>query len=334
MAQDVSATSQEDRSDRFLAFRAGQAIAGIRLDEIDGILAGEGNFAWLDLRPGESLLFDRVARQLAFHALALEDAVSANQRTKLEDYGETLFIVAKSVRVWEGLIELGEVHLFIGPNFIVTVDHGQGAHLERVRERVLRSPTRGLAASPGLVVHAILDGIVDDYRPVLEAMQDRFEELESTVLTKAYDRRNIVRLYELKRELLMLWSTLSPLEDVVSALMRLQPQLVTKELKAYYRDVQDHVARMSAASDRLREMVSDALQLSMASSAQRQNEAVQRLAGWGAILALPTVVFSLYGMNFQHMPELEWPWAYPAVLLLTGAGMAWLYRRLKKAGWL
>jgi magnesium transporter len=317
---------------RFLAFRNGRGGC-IALDEVGATLASKGDFVWLDLEAGEALLFDHVARQLAFHELALEDAVSAGQRTKLEDYGETLFMVAKSADWSDGRVALGEIHLFVGANFVVSVRHRKTLDFQRVRERLLRPGTIH-RPSPGMVVYALLDHIVDEYRRVLELLHERYEQLESTVLEERLDRGSIVNLYEMKREILSLWSAVTPLEDVCGALTRLHPELVGKELKAYYRDISDHLSRVRSALGQLREAVSDALQLSVASTSLYQNTAVQKLAGWGALLALPTVVFSLYGMNFKHMPELDWPWGYPALLALTASGCALLYRKLKKSGWL
>jgi magnesium transporter len=330
MSEDIAVSAKAEG--RFLAFRNGRG-GYIALDEVGAMLASKGDFVWIDLDAGEALLFDRVARQLAFHELALEDAVSADQRTKLEDYAETLFIVAKTADWSDGQVTLGEIHLFVGANFVVSVRHRKSLDFQRVRERLLR-PGAIHKPSPGMVVYALLDYIVDEYRRVLEHLHERYEELESTVLEERLDREGIVSLYEMKRQILSLWSAVTPLEDVCGALIRLHPELVGKELKAYYRDISDHLSRVSSALGQLREAVSDALQLSLASTALYQNTAVQKLAGWGALLALPTVVFSLYGMNFRHMPELDWQWGYPALLALTGLGCLLLYRKLKKSGWL
>ena len=166
-------------------------------------------------------------------------------------------------------------------------------------------------------------------------MQERFHSLESQLMSGAQPGRDMLeQLYEMKRDLTALRDATEPMQEISLNLFRLHPELSTKELKAYYRDIHDHSVRVSAAIDRLRASTSDAMQFHLASLSVKQNESVQKLAGWGALLALPTVVFSLYGMNFVDMPELKWPWAYPALLLLTGMAVLVLHRRLKRRGWI
>ncbi len=180
----------------------------------------------------------------------------------------------------------------------------------------------------------MLDLIADHYQPVVDIVHDRFRELENTLLTNALDRGDLENLYTLKRELNILRDITEPMQAVVQDLIRLHPEFVTKELRAYYRDVHDHTVRSTNTIDMLRLSASDAMQFHLALLTINQNESVKKLAGWGAILAVPTVIFSLYGMNFAHMPELRWPWAYPAVLAGTLASGAWLYGHLKKRGWI
>jgi magnesium transporter len=166
-------------------------------------------------------------------------------------------------------------------------------------------------------------------------MQDRFQSLESQLISSAKPGRDMLeRLYAMKRDLTALRDAAEPMQEITQNLIRLHPELSTKELKAYYRDIHDHAVRVSATIDRLRMATSDAMQFHLASLSLKQNESVQKLAGWGALLALPTVVFSLYGMNFKVMPELTWPWAYPALLLVTGTAVVVLYRRLRRRGWI
>jgi magnesium transporter len=184
-------------------------------------------------------------------------------------------------------------------------------------------------------LYLVLDLIVDQFRPVIEGMQERFVSLESQMMASAKPGRDTLeQLYEMKRDLTALRDATEPMQEITQNLIRLHPELSTKELKAYYRDIHDHSVRVSTAIDHLRASTSDAMQFHLASLSVKQNESVQKLAGWGALLALPTVVFSLYGMNFEFMPELKWPWAYPALLVLTGISVLGLYRRLKRRGWI
>ena len=230
-------------------------------------------------------------------------------------------------------MELGETHLFVGSNYVVAIRHDSGSAYTRVVDRLQRRPSNIKAATP-YALYLVLDLIVDQFRPVIESMQDRFLSLESQLMSgEKSGRDTLERLYAMKRDLTLLRDVAEPMQDITQDLIRLHPALSPKELKAYYRDVHDHAVRVSAAIDRLRISTSDAMQFHLASLSLKQNESVQKLAGWGALLALPTVVFSLYGMNFD-IPELKWPWAYPALMLATGTAVVVLYRRLKRRGWI
>ena len=305
----------------------------IPLDDVSEHVGNADDFIWIELKTPDSHLLSKLGEELGLHELALEDAISAHQRPKLEEYGEHLFIAVRTAQFWENRIELGESHLFAGTNFVVAIRHGTGSAYSRVVER-LQSVRNGLKPGSPYALYLVLDFIVDQFRPVLDGLQTRFQSMESLLLSANLGRENLERLYELKRELTALRDATEPMQEITQNLMRLHPEFVTKELRAYYRDVHDHAMRVSLTIDHLRNSTSDAMQFHLASLSVKQNESVQKLAGWGALLALPTVVFSLYGMNFVDMPELKWPWAYPAVLVLTGLAAMRLYRRLKKRGWI
>ena len=224
--------------------------------------------------------------------------------------------------------------MFVGGNYLVAIRHDSGSGYQRVTDRLQRCPT-GIKPGTPYALYLVLDLIVDQFRPVIEGMQERFVSLESQMMASAKPGRDILeQLYEMKRDLTALRDGTEPMQEITQNLIRLHPELSTKELKAYYRDIHDHSVRVSTAIDHLRASTSDAMQFHLASLSVKQNESVQKLAGWGALLALPTVVFSLYGMNFEFMPELKWPWAYPALLVLTGISALVLYRRLKRRGWI
>jgi magnesium transporter len=231
-------------------------------------------------------------------------------------------------------MEFGETHLFVGSNYVVAIRHDSGSGYQRVGDRLRHRPN-GIRAGTPYALYLVLDLIVDQVRPVIESMQDRFHSLEAQLMGGSQPGRDMLhKLYAMKRDLAALRDAAEPMQEIAQNLIRLHPELCTRELKAYYRDIHDHAVRMSAAIDHLRISTSDAMQFHLASLSLKQNESVQKLAGWGALLALPTVVFSLYGMNFDAMPELAWPWAYPALLALTGLSMLVLYRRLKRRGWI
>ncbi len=288
----------------------------------------------MELRAPDTATIERLGKELGLHALALEDAISTHQRPKLEEYDHHVFIAARTVQMWESRMELGEAHLFVGSNYVALIRHDRGGGFQRVGERLQRRPA-GIAPGAPYALYLALDLIVDRFRPVIENMQDRFRVLESQLTGGTRTGRDTLeRLYAMKRELTLLRDVAEPMQDITHDLIHVHPSLCPRELKAYYRDIYDHAVRVSAAIDRLRIAASDAMQFHLASLSLKQNESLQKLAGWGALLALPTVVFSLYGMNFEFMPELRWPWAYPVLLGATGAAVVALYRRLKRRGWI
>ena len=291
-------------------------------------------FLWIELRTPDTPTITRLGRQLGLHALALEDAISTHQRPKLEEYEGHVFIASRTVQIWDARMEFGETHLFVGSNYVAVIRHGVGSSYESVVDRMQRRPN-GMGLSTPYVLYLALDLIVDLFRPVIETLHERFQSLEGQLLGGAEPARGTLeKLYAMKRDLTALRDATDPMQEITLDLIRLHPELVTKELRAYYRDVHDHAVRVSSAIDHLRTSTSDAMQFHLATLSLKQNESVQKLAGWGALMAIPTVVFSLYGMNFANMPELGWPWAYPALLLLTASTVVVLYRRLKRRGWL
>ena len=245
-----------------------------------------------------------------------------------------MFIAVRTVQLWESRLEFGETHLFVGSNYVVAIRHDSGSGYHRVSERLQRRPP-GVRTGTPYALYLVLDLIVDQFRPVIAAMQERFGALESQLMSGAKASRDTLeKLYAMKRDLTALRDAVEPMQEITQDLLRVHTQFATKELKAYYRDVHDHAVRVTVAIDQLRVSTSDAMQFNLATLSLKQNESVQKLAGWGALLALPTVVFSLYGMNFEYMPELKWPWAYPALLAATGVAVGVLYRRLKRRGWI
>jgi magnesium transporter len=315
-----------------LLFRDAHAES-IAFDDISDHIGQTDRFVWVELRSPDSQTITRLGDELGLHALALEDAISTHQRAKLEEYEQHLFIATRTVQLWETRLEFGETHLFAGGNYLIAIRHDSGSGYQRVAERLRHCPA-GIQPGVPYALYLVLDLIVDQYRPVIEGMQERFQTLESQLMLNSRPGRHLLQtLYEFKRDLGALRDAVDPMQEITQNLLRLHPELSTRELKAYYRDIHDHAIRVSSAIDHLRASTADAMQYHLAAQSVKQNEAVQKMAGWGAVLAIPTVIFSLYGMNFDFMPELHWRGAYPLVLLLTGLGMVWLYRRLKKRGW-
>ena len=316
-----------------LLFTDAQSQA-IEFEDISDHVGQTDRFVWIELKSPDSQTITRLGDELGLHALALEDAISTHQRPKIEEYDKHVFIAVRTVQLWESRMEFGETHLFVGSNYVVAIRHDSGIGYQRVTDRLQRRPG-GIKAATPYALYLVLDLIVDQFRPVIESMQDRFQSLENMLMRGEKPGRDMLeRLYAMKRDLTILRDVAEPMQDITQDLIRLHPALSTRELRAYYRDIHDHAVRVSATIDRLRMSTSDAMQFHLASLSLKQNESVQKLAGWGALLALPTVIFSLYGMNFEIMPELKWPWAYPALLLATGMSVVLLYRRLKRRGWI
>jgi magnesium transporter len=257
----------------------------------------------------------------------------AHQRPKLETYADSLFIVVDTAQVVNDEVQFGETHLFVGKNYIITIRHGSSVSYAPVRQKCETAPHR-LGMGPGYALYSVIDFIVDNYQPVAERLQERFQELEQEIFNKSFDRESIGRLYKLKGELIKLRDAVGPINDIASQLIRFHEDVVRKELRPYFRDIEDHVTRITRGVDTIREMLTTAIQVNLALVTVGQNEVVKRLAGWGAILAIPTVVFSMYGMNFRHMPELAGRFAYPLVVGGTLLACVLLYRRLVRAGWI
>ncbi len=316
-----------------IAYRQGRRIGPVTLEDISEVLREPDTFLWLGLYEPDIALLRKVQEEFGLHDLAIEDALNAHQRPKLETYGDSVFIVLETAQSVDGEVAFGETHIFAGRNYIVTVRHGPSASYSPVRQRCEEN-TQRLALGSGYALYAVMDAIVDNYQPEVDKLKQRFEELENQILEENLDRDSITRIYELKSQLVKLRDAALPIPDMCKELVRQHEDLVRKELRAYFRDVEDHSTRIIKTVDSLREMLTTAVQVHLAMVTVGQNEVVKRLAGWGAILAIPTVVFSLYGMNFEAMPELRLPWAYPMVIGVTVVACAGLYFRLRRAGWL
>ena len=315
------------------AYENGRRLGDIGLDEISEVLARPKTFVWVGLYEPDEAVLEKMKEEFGLHELAVEDARVAHQRPKLETYGHSLFLVLKTAVRKDGRVTYGETHLFVGPNFLVSVRHGDTPGYAVVRERC-EETSNLLAKGPAFALYAILDFVADNYQPIIEQYEDDFDQLEESIFKSDFDKLVITRIYELRRQLLELRNAAQPVGDIASELMRFHDEFVPKELRAYFRDVKDHVSRLVGMADNMREMLNSAMQVNLALVGVSQNEVVKRLAGWGAILAVPTVVFSLYGMNFKWMPELEWHYGYPAAVSFTIVACFLLYKRLQKTGWI
>ncbi|KDP88372.1 MULTISPECIES: magnesium and cobalt transport protein CorA [Cupriavidus] len=316
-----------------VAYRGGKRLGDVGVDEISEAITVPGTFVWLGLHEPDLPLLRKVQQEFGLHDLAVEDALDAHQRPKLETYGDSIFIVLNTAQLVDEEVVVGETHLFVGPNYVVSVRHGVSSSYAPVRERCESDP-RALANGPGYVLYALMDFVVDHYMPIVTRLEDAFEQLEEGIFRDEFDRAAIEHLYHIKRQVLRLRNAVYPIEEICGQLIRLHEALVPKELRAYFRDIEDHASRLVRTLDVVREMLTTAVQVNLALVTVGQNEVVKRLAGWGAILAIPTVVFSLYGMNFSFMPELQFHYAYPVVIGVTVLACGGLWRKLHKSGWI
>ncbi len=292
-----------------------------------------GGIAWIGLyRPTEEE-FESVAEEFELHPLAVEDAVEAHQRPKLERYGETLFVVLRPARYLDEseTVEFGEIHMFVGPGFVVTVRHGEASALDEVRRRLEGDPEL-LRQGPSAVLYAIMDRVVDDYAPVVEGLENDIQEIETEVFggNPGVSRRT----YELSREVIEFQRATGPLAGVLGSLLEDEGLEIDPEVRRYLRDVQDHALRVIEKVEGFRELLNSILSVNHTLVGIRQNDEVKKISGWAAILFAPTLVAGIYGMNFEYMPELNWVFGYPFALTLMVVVALALYLVFKTRGWL
>jgi magnesium transporter len=290
-------------------------------------------FVWIGLYEPTEEEFDAVRREFDIHELAVEDAIDAHQRPKLEVYGDSLFLVLKTARYLdaEEAVEFGEILLFIGHGFIITVRHGE-APLHDVRLQVEGRPEL-LKCGPGAALYAIVDRIVDDYLPVIAGLDRDIREVEGEVFSQT--RMNPAeRIYQLKREVLELHDAVAPLLNPIDRLARGRHALVDEEVHPYFRDVHDHLLRVVDQVESFRDLLMSVLTANLTQVSVRQNEDVRRISAWAAIIAVPTAIAGIYGMNFENMPELNWSLGYPIVLGLIAVLCISLYSYFRRIGWL
>ncbi|MCX5587771.1 magnesium/cobalt transporter CorA [Streptomyces erythrochromogenes] len=306
-------------------------------DALDEARASGDAFLWIGTYEPTEAEFDHVRREFGLHPLAVEDALNAHQRPKLEVYDDSLFVVLKPVLYDEATdtVSAGELMLFIGDCFVVTVRHGEGAPLAAVRHRLEQEPDV-LRHGPTAVLYAVSDAVVDHYIEVAAELQSDLEELEAEVFApNASDTKNTAaRIYGFKRQVLEFRRATSPLLAPMDRLAFGEVPFVHEHAQPFFRDVADHLTKASEYIEGLDRLLSDALAAHLAQTGLRQNDDVRKISAWAAIAAVPTMVAGIYGMNFDHMPELHQWWGYPAVLALMACACLGLHRLFKRRGWL
>ncbi|MEU2058687.1 magnesium and cobalt transport protein CorA [Streptomyces sp. NPDC013455] len=302
--------------------------------------SGDG-FVWLGLHEPTSQEFAGIAELFDLHPLAVEDAVEAHQRPKLERYGDTLFAVFKTVCYVEHeqltanseVVDTGEIMVFLGEDFVITVRHGRHGSLGPLREELEADPHQ-LAKGPAAVLHAIADLVVDDYLSVTDAVQADIDQVETEVFSENGARLDPGRIYQMKRELLELKRAVVPLGRPVEELATRPIRVVDPEIQTYFRDVLDHLIRAKEQIAAFDELLNSILQAHLAQVTVAQNEDMRKITAWAAVIAVPTMVCGVYGMNFEHMPELRWRFGYPLIMTVMAAACVALYRGFRRNGWL
>jgi len=318
-----------------VAYQDGKKLGDISIDDISEYVAKPDCFVWVALSepgPGE-LAF--MQKEFGLHELAVEDASKANQRPKVEEYGESLFLVMHVIEPGaNGEMNPGEVDVFVGKNYILSVRNRVKQGFAAVRARCEAEPAL-LKHGSGFVLYALMDNVVDRYFPILDALENELEQIEERIFQKSASARLIIEeLYSLKRRLMVIQHATAPLLEATAKLHGGRVPHICSGLQDYYRDIYDHLTRIVRATEARREMVTTAIQVNIAMISLSETEVSKRLASYAALFAVPTMFAGVYGMNFKHMPELDWIWGYPLALIIMAAADVILWRRFKRAGWL
>ncbi|POR53545.1 magnesium transporter [Paraburkholderia eburnea] len=319
------------------AYQGGKKLADIDIDAISDYLQKPECFVWVALKDPDAGEMAAMKEEFGLHALAIEDVMNGNQRPKIEEYGDTLFAVFHTIEIdGDGEIIAGQVNVFAGPNFVLTVRHRAQQGFQDVRARCEREPDL-LKEGSGFVLYALMDSVVDRYAPVLEALSTEIEELEDRIFEKhslAQSRAIIEDLYSLKRRLVILQHHITPLVDAVGKLVGGRIPAVCVGMQAYYRDVYDHLVRISNMIDARREMIVTAIQVNLGMISLAENEVTKRLGSFAALFAVPTMIAGIYGMNFEHIPELHFKYGYEVCLAVMAVIDIVLYILFRRGGWL
>jgi len=316
-----------------VVYQDGKKLADIAQSEIRDYLSKPGCFVWVALRDTSDTELEELSRQFGLHELSVEDARHGHQRPKIEEYGSEIFAVLQVVEIKSEELHVGEVDVFTGPNYVLSVRNRTEQGFLGVRARCEREPEL-LRHGSGYVLYALMDAVVDRYFPVLDAIETELEAIEDRIFANTSPRANIEALYYVKQKVTTMKHATGPLMDSVGKLYGGRVPGVCQGLGEYFRDVYDHLVRLNQSLDSLRDTVNTALQVNLAVITISETEVTKRLAAWGALLAVPTYIASVYGMNFVNMPELKWEHGYVMALALMLGLDLYLWYRFRKSGWL
>ena len=315
------------------AYQDGRKLADIDKADIHSYLGRPGCFVWVALKDATTEELTEMQGQFGLHELSIEDASHGHQRPKLEEYGDSLFAVVHTVEAAGDELNVGELSIFAGPNYVLSVRNRSEQGFTNVRHRTEREPHL-LKLGSGFVLYALIDTVVDRYFPVLEDLEDELDRLEERMFAGTPSRENIEALYGLKQKLTTLKHAAGPLQETTGKLYGGRVPGICAGTQDYFRDVYDHLLRINQSIDSLRDMLTTAISVNLSLVSIQENETVKRLAAYGALVAVPTMIAGVYGMNFDNMPELAWAWGYPFALGLMVVLDGYLFYRFRKAKWL
>jgi magnesium transporter len=317
-----------------VAYQDGKKLGDISVAQIQEYLHRPRCFVWVALNDPSSAELAEMQTAFELHPLAVEDALVGHQRPKIEEYGDSLFAVLHLVEPAEGEYRVGELAIFAGPNYVVTVRSRAQKGLAEVRARCEREPQL-LRQGPGFVLYAIIDAIVDRYFPILDALEDELDGVEQRIFApEGAPRGNIEALYAIKQRLMVMKHAVAPLLEGVSNLSGARVPVLCTKISEYFRDIYDHLQRLNQTADSIRDTIATAISVNLSMITLQENETMKRLAAYAALLAIPTMIAGIYGMNFEHMPELKWRFGYEFSLLFMGGIDVLLYFQFKKIKWL
>ncbi|MEY3201295.1 MAG: hypothetical protein RIR70_845 [Pseudomonadota bacterium] len=316
-----------------VAYRDGHKLQDISIEAISDFLAEPDCFVWVALKDATPEELAKMREEFGLHELAVEDAHHGHQRPKIEEYGDTLFAVLHAPSLKDGVLEIGEINLFVGKNFVLSVRNRVEQNFSVVRERSEREPHL-LSQGAGFVFYALMDAVVDRYFPIADALETELENIEEHIFIKGSERSNIERLYGLKRQVMRVKHAVAPLLEAVNKLHGGRVPEVCVRTQDYFRDLADHLTRINTQLDSIRDTIGTAIQVNLSMVAISESEVTKRLAAWAGIFAVATAFAGIWGMNFTAMPELSWRYGYPMALALITGACAGLYVRFKRLRWL
>lgn len=316
-----------------VAYQEGKKLADITVDQISDYLLHPNCFVWVALMDAEPAELAQMQQEFNLHELAVEDARNGHQRPKIEEYGDSLFAVVKTAEMIDDTLHIGELDIFAGKNYVLSVRNRSRHGFLGVRARCEQEPHQ-LRKGSAFVLYALMDAVVDRYFPVVEALETELETIEGKIFERGSQRASIERLYELKREVVMMKHVVAPLMEAVGRLYGGRVPSICEDTRDYFRDIGDHLYRLNALIDAIRDTIATAIQVNLSMVTIEESEVNKRLAAWAAIFAIATAFFGLWGMNFKFMPELDWKYGYPAAVAMVAGVCGYLYYRFKKSGWL